>query len=196
MARRMKRKEFTAKHYMKAVCFGFSFGLFFVVVSLFVIFSWLLPELNMSKESVEWPQAVGVITSSAVRSGVRNDQEAYHYPSVTYDFTVDGKKMSGGRIYFGGPWRSDTEDKAQRKADSYPVGKEVQVYYSPESPSECVLEAGTTFTTKYYFWIFFMFLCMLFGLVIMFFMLKNGIPKILRARQTERSGLFRSEANT
>ncbi len=186
MPRRIKRKELTAKDQMKAVCFGFSFGLFFFVVPLLVIFSWLIPELNMSKESVEWPQAVGVITSSAVDSGV-NDQGSYHHPNVTYDFTVDGNKMSGGRIHFGSPWRSSSEDKARRKADSYPVGKEVQVYYSPESPSECVLEPGTAFTTLNYLYMVLMFPCTLFGLVIMFFMLKNGIPKILRAMQKENA---------
>jgi hypothetical protein len=177
------------------VCFGFSFGLFFVVTSLLVIFSWLLPELNVSKESVEWPHASGVITSSEVRSG-SNDQGDFHHPNVTYDYTVDGKKMSGGRIHFGMPWRSSSEDKARRKADSYPVGKEVQVYYSPESPSECVLELGTAFTTLNYLFIFLMSLCTLFGLVIMFFMLKNGIPKILRARQKKRSGHLLSGATS
>lgn len=81
------------------------------------------------------------------------------------------------------PWRSSSEDKAQTTIDRYPVGKRVQVYYSPESPSVCVLEPGITFTIKNYFWILFMSLSTLLGLVIIFFMLKNGIPKVLRARQ-------------
>ena len=94
-AQKNQAKELTAKQWTQVVCFGCSFGLFFVVVSLLVIFSWLLPELNMSQKSVEWPQATGVITISAVRPVTSDEVGTYYVPDVTYDYTVDLKKMSG-----------------------------------------------------------------------------------------------------
>ena len=128
--------------------FGFIFGLVFAAIGFCVVYFFGLPIVTQAKASLEWPQVSGVITSSTVQS--RRDDDGTSYSSeVTYDYTVDGEKMSGETVYFGDYVSSSSRSTASKTVRKYPVGKEIQVYYSPESPDECVIEPGTTWSSYF-----------------------------------------------
>lgn len=128
--------------------FGFIFGVVFAAIGFCVVYFFGLPIVTQAKASLEWPQVSGVITSSKVQS--RRDDDGTSYSSeVTYDYTVDGEKMSGETVYFGDYVSSSSRSMASKTVRKYPVGKEIQVYYSPESPDECVIEPGTTWSSYF-----------------------------------------------
>jgi hypothetical protein len=128
--------------------FGFIFGVVFAAIGFCVVYFFGLPIVTQAKASLEWPQVSGVITSSRVQSRRDNDGTVYS-SEVTYDYTVDGKKMSGETVYFGDNVSSSSRTTASETVSKYPTGKEIQVYYSPESPDECVIEPGTTWSSYF-----------------------------------------------
>ena len=130
--------------------FGLIFGLVFAVTGVSIAYFFGLPEVTQAKASLEWPQVAGVITSSRVESHRGNDGTVYS-SEVTYDYTVDGKKMSGDKVYFGDNVNSSSRSTARETVNRYPAGKEVQVFYSPESPDQCVIEPGTTWSSYFVF---------------------------------------------
>ena len=128
--------------------FGFIFGVVFAAIGFCIVYFFGLPTVMQAKASLEWPQVSGVITSSKVQSR-RDDDGASYSSEVIYDYTVDGEKMSGETVYFGDYVSSSSRSTASKTVRKYPIGKEIQVYYSPESPDECVIEPGTTWSSYF-----------------------------------------------
>jgi hypothetical protein len=57
-----------------------------------------------------------------------------------YNYTVNEKTLSGIRVAFG--TYNSNQSHAQDIVNKYPQGKSVTVYYNPQDPKVCVLEAG------------------------------------------------------
>lgn len=128
--------------------FGFIFGLVFTAIGFSVAYFFGLPIVTQAKASLEWPQVSGVVTSSEVESH-RGDDGTVYSSEVTYDYTVEGKTMSGDVVYFGDNVRSSSKSTASTTVKKYPVGKEIQVHYSPDSHDKCVIEPGTTWSSYF-----------------------------------------------
>jgi hypothetical protein len=92
--------------------------------------------IERAKASVNWPSTTGTITASGTKKAMFRSQ-----PRIAYSYEVNGTAFSSERISFApGVPPKETEAIVAR----YPVGKTVAVQYSPEKPSEAVLESGAT----------------------------------------------------
>ena len=103
--------------------------------------------LAKGHESKNWTGTEGVITKSgkaATYIGTPLD--------VQYLFEADGKKLDGGRVFYGGILvLNQLPDDQQAFLKKYPKGKSVIVYYNERNPKESVLEPGMA---KYALWEF------------------------------------------
>lgn len=112
-------------------------------------------------ESQNWSSAMGKITESYVRRKVSTDSDGdtttSYYPEVRYTYQYLGTEFSGDRIAFGGKVGGG-QNKAYTAISSYPVGKDVTVYYDPNNPEDAVLErrmAGATYLIMGIIFLFF-----------------------------------------
>lgn len=120
----------------------FSFGAF---IGYAVFFSFLF-QLYQVKKSHEWPSADGIITESRIKDSLGFGSKGgkattTYYPSIRYEYMVDGIKYKGSRISIGilsnGKFKS-----AKSCIKKYPVGKQVKVYYFPMIRRISLLERG------------------------------------------------------
>lgn len=111
-----------------------------LVVMALVSFPYLIwsswRNVRSAKTSLAWPSASGVvITSGPIKPGWRT------LPEVIYSYSVNGVVYSGRRISFAAriPARETFSTLAR-----YPIGQRVDVRYSANEPTECVLEPGVS----------------------------------------------------
>lgn len=130
----------------------------FAFLSVGIGIGWFLgkPILDEAKASEDWPTVTGVVIESDVearqdrdRNGNGNRSSTTYKAIVVYDYTVDGKEYSSGRIWFGSD--ISTSDQAQMRniVKGYPTGSDVKVYYNPDDPAEAVLQPGVFFTSYF-----------------------------------------------
>lgn len=109
--------------------------------ALFVGFS--IYRLVLVDESRDWPGVDGVIVSSGVRIGGKNN--GLVNVDVQYRYTVDGLEYRGATAGYGfdeAPFGSDAA-AAREKAERFRTGTTQTVYYRPESPSvSCLIRGG------------------------------------------------------
>ena len=92
--------------------------------------------MERAKASVNWPSTTGTVTARGTKKAMFRSQ-----PRIVYAYEVNGTAYSSERISFApGVPPKETDEIVAR----YPVGKPVTVQYSPEKPSEAVLESGAT----------------------------------------------------
>ena len=65
-----------------------------------------------------------------------------HSASIRYEYEVGGKQYRGQRIAFGPTVASSSKSPALRDLASYPLGKIVDVRFSPSRPELSVLLPG------------------------------------------------------
>lgn len=100
---------------------------------------------RMIKQASGWPVTTGHIVSSGVDAYLaRNDVtdrrlRTSYKSSVVYQYQVNGREYTGGRLTMGVVISASFPGAANRTARRYPVGTEVQVHYNPQSPGESVL---------------------------------------------------------
>jgi hypothetical protein len=99
-----------------------------------------LPQYLRAKNSAQWPQTRGVITSSHLGVGYFKQMKGYR-GIVQYRYQVGSAEYSGSRLSFGKVHLA-VEDAWQKVIDTYPVGKTVDVFYDPKDPSFAILEPG------------------------------------------------------
>jgi len=92
-----------------------------------------------SNASAEWPATSGTIISSELNAHPVSRRKAK--ANIRYEFSVNERRYSGDRIRF-----VDTSGNGksiqQGILDTYPIGKQVEVFYQPDKPSNCVLVRG------------------------------------------------------
>jgi hypothetical protein len=103
-----------------------------------------IPIISEASKTSSWPYTEGYITHSQVgyfQSGNVRAGGSHYTANVEYQYQVGGQGYTGNRV------RSAQDDFpfayfANRTVESYPVGKKVAVFYSPDVPSLAVLESG------------------------------------------------------
>ena len=106
-----------------------SIGVEFVTIKMYL----------KAQAAKNWPQAEGTITKSEV---VREEVGKILYKAdVEYDFVVDDKEFHGDIIRLRGK-TSSSHNGAEEIVAKYPVGAQVQVFYSADDASDALLEPG------------------------------------------------------
>ncbi len=130
---------------------------------------------RLGKSSNKWPTVEGTIISSSIAE----DDEGYK-PLITFSYNVFGEEMTSSIIQ---PLHLvsipiDPIKTVKKKADKYPAGKTVNVYYKPDDPKKAVLEPGINKDTYFLLAIglFFLIGSLVFGYVSI--VVFNTIPDI------------------
>lgn len=86
-----------------------------------------------------WLRTTGKVVQSSVVKRRRKDNQGTlaNYPEVAYEFTVDGQRLRGNKVNVTPPV-ADT--MVEEVLNRYPMGTEVEVFYNPANPADCVLE--------------------------------------------------------
>lgn len=99
-----------------------------------------------------WPTTRGrIIAAGEEKFRARFSEESRVYwrtmykPSVLYTYEVNGRQYQGDRLRLGVVASATFPWAARRTAARYPVGREVTVYYDPDSPGESVLRPWSWF---------------------------------------------------
>jgi len=110
------------------------FSLIFFIAFPFLIWkAWQTHQT--AKASLAWPTTTGTITK------VERFKRLFRsLPRVVYAYSVDGKPYSSERISFAAGYRAKEVDAVLSR---YAVGQTVPVSYSPNVPSEAVIEPGS-----------------------------------------------------
>ena len=82
----------------------------------------------------------GVIQSSEMKSHSGSKGGTTYSADVTYTYNVGGVNYTGSKISIG--QMSSSSEYAHGVLNRYPIGKMVSAQYSPDDPSEAVLETG------------------------------------------------------
>ncbi|MCQ3937082.1 MAG: hypothetical protein DPW18_08560 [Chloroflexi bacterium] len=113
-------------------------GLFIIAKTLF--------EINNGNASRKWSTTQGVVTHSGeftthrVSDGIMRKSTSSFFQ---YEYTVNGEKQIGTRIFFGDFFLSMIGINAGKKyAAGYEIGQTVTVYYKPSKPADSVLLPG------------------------------------------------------
>ncbi|KAA0258296.1 MAG: DUF3592 domain-containing protein [Chloroflexi bacterium] len=113
-------------------------GLFIIAKTLF--------EINNGNASRKWSTTQGVVTHSGeftthrVSDGIMRKSTSSFFQ---YEYTVNGEKQIGTRIFFGDTFISLFSFLAAKGAiEKYKEGQTVTVYYNPSNPQNSVLEPG------------------------------------------------------
>jgi Protein of unknown function (DUF3592) len=99
-----------------------------------------LPRYLRAKNSLEWPQAHGVITSARLVPGQFKQIEGYR-PEIQYRYQVGATEYLSSRRSFSRPHLA-TQAASLSVLDAYQAGKTVTVFYDPKDPAFSVLEPG------------------------------------------------------
>ncbi len=95
-----------------------------------------------------FPKTSGLVTKSSFQShhdtipdanGAASESVTYS-PAIEYSYSVAGKQYRGRRYRFGGV--SGGQRNARQIIGAFPVGKNVDVFYSPGDPAMAVLKTG------------------------------------------------------
>lgn len=113
-------------------------GLLFVIIGLVLMLR--------ARAASKWPSTSGVVLKSELvehttkqRTNDRRIQTYTSYePAVEYQYTVDGKMLTGKRLSFG--LVRLTLEKAQELLGKYPVNAQVPVYYNPRNIKDSRLD--------------------------------------------------------
>lgn len=124
-----------------------------IVFGLFVII--FVPiEMYMKAEAEKWPSRKAVVTMSYPRhmagSGAgRHASGPFWKAEVCGKFLDNDEKFCAARIRYGGFRLGANRAGAAATVADYPVGREIDVYYSPQDPRETVLEARSSWREMY-----------------------------------------------
>ena len=104
------------------------------------------PILDNAKASESWPSVPGRVIESEVERR-RNDGKTTYSALVVCEYTVNGEQLECDDIWFG---QYSTSDRSEigNIVRQYPVGQQVDVFYSPDDPTIAVLQPGVT-TSSY-----------------------------------------------
>jgi hypothetical protein len=90
-------------------------------------------------ESDGWPHTSAVVTSSSVKmyiSGAARGR-TQHQAEIYYEFFVQKRRYIGYHQY-----ESPDAGRVANVIAQYPKGRQITVYYRPDSPGVCLLEPG------------------------------------------------------
>lgn len=115
----------------------------FLVVGA-AIGAFLVWQLVKGVKARKWPTVRGTVDESRVSMHTSYDEgrrSTTYGADILYHYEVDGSPYSGTRLSFS-DYRSSNRRRAEQIVGRYSPGSVVQVYYSPDDPSESLLEPG------------------------------------------------------
>lgn len=119
------------------------------VIGFIVLFYFGWPKYQMAKKSLEWPKTSGVILSSNVSSTIKKEKNKsvkMYSVNISYKYTVGTESFTSHDLYLGSNDSSSSDrSDAYKTIKKYPIGKKVDVFYSPETPDIGILEPGVKF---------------------------------------------------
>lgn len=110
-------------------------GLFAVLVSPF--------EMYQKLQAESWPSRKGEISISYANFN-RGKKESYWDTQICGYYTGSGEKFCITRVRYGGFRFGEGKALAFDAVARYPVGRVVDVYYSPDNPKTTILEAHSS----------------------------------------------------
>jgi len=110
----------------------------YISVGIGIFFLWHYRKSREALQlSAQWPGVQGQVLKSEVkRSGRR---KATYESSIHYSYAMAGQEFVGKRITLGGDVQGGRQ-RAQRRCDQYPEGREVMVYVNPDNPKQACVE--------------------------------------------------------
>ena len=120
--------------------------LFTTTLGLWIIFKTIL-DTRKGKASQHWQTTQGKVTHAGVmnwRSWYRGFSSSSEISYFQYEYTVEGQKIFGARIFFGDFLLSGLGISKDLKQiiQTYAPEQPVTVYYNPAKPAESVLQPG------------------------------------------------------
>ncbi|MDX2161615.1 MAG: DUF3592 domain-containing protein [bacterium] len=113
-------------------------------LALFFLFQWVKGR-QRTAASAAWSSTTGrVIAASVVRSARTGNSGGAYYPSIMYQYQVNGQQYTGNRLHFGARMGTGFYQQVQARVNEFPVGSAVTVYYDPSNPADAVLERTTS----------------------------------------------------
>ena len=112
---------------------------FGLVLTVRILIAW-----SKVKASESWPKTMGVVLESTVQSEwtkAGNNRIYVVSPKVVYEYEVGGRKFRSSQLAMEEINTAD-ESVARMKAEKYPVGRQVEVYYDPRKPDTAALQTG------------------------------------------------------
>ena len=91
-------------------------------------------------QAMSFATAPGHVTQSSLESHRGSKGRQTYSPKITYAYQVSGKDYQNDRYRYG--QFSSNDGNARRIVDAFPVGRAVDVLYSPGDPANSVLVAG------------------------------------------------------
>lgn len=89
-----------------------------------------------------WLRVPGLVVRSFVLVQTYDEGTGY-FPTVEYEYNVEGRNYSGSRLRFG-QTGSSNRGQAERVIAPYQAGASVEVFVNPARLSEAVLVPGTS----------------------------------------------------
>lgn len=115
-----------------SVLSGFILGLFFTVTVPF--------EMRQMADARGWPSQKGIITKSIASRKISLLQRSYWAADICGLYKDNGVGFCVSRVRYGEYRFGEGEAASLAAVAKYPVGKEVDVYYSPYDPTTTILE--------------------------------------------------------
>ncbi len=116
----------------------------FVIIALIFAFFWVRARVKAGNARRTWQSTTGRIIASSVeiRHGTSSEggRTTSHYPVIAYEYQVNGQRIYGQRLAFGGEVGYGSRTTAENIVAKYVPGSNVPVYYNPENPNDAVLE--------------------------------------------------------
>lgn len=137
-------KDFAGKLIGCGLLTGIVFGLFAVVVAPIEMFK--------KAEAEAWPARKGTITVSYARhyrGGFGKNPSGPYWKAEICGRYDDGEKFCVSRIRYGGFRFGAGKASALETVAKYPVGRKVNIYYSPKNPKETVLEKQSSWNEMF-----------------------------------------------
>jgi len=128
---------------------GKLFGYVLLAGILFGLFTIVFVPIEMAKMAAaeKWPSRKGLITKSFAQRHSSTRRALWWRAEICGIYRDNGETFCVRRVSYGGFRFGSGEAEAHAAVAKYPVGREVDIYYSPKNPKETVLEARTSWKT-------------------------------------------------
>ncbi len=134
---------------------GLTFGLvaipFLIVAVVFIVV--IVRANGRVRASKNWSSTTARILAADVemrRSSTASGDSTSYYPTVVYEYAVNGQRFQSRRIRFGSEIGYGFQRMAEKIVAKYPNGTLVSVFYDPENPAEAVLEQSAGGSNRLY----------------------------------------------
>lgn len=156
----------------------------FLILALVFFFAWRR-SASRADASQQWNAVPGTIGAASVEPRRSADSDGgYHtayYPTVLYEYEVQGKRYVGQQITFGSQVGYGNANRAQQVVDRYAPGNRVQVYYDPTKPDQAVLERRVGTGGQLYLWVAVAILVLLCITVVPIMLLMGGMNALFNS---------------